>query len=219
MSMPPLSYALLEERVGEYVKEVEDKKPSLLERGAFAFGLLCAGAGALCGVLIGGMLGLRLAQLGLAAELIGFGVSGVCMIRRERNTFRRPHVQFTRELDRDFGDYRKLVGWLRGYPARDIARRLRYIRDRKASFIYRYGLFSGGMERFGFLPVIIALYLQFKDWEFGDWQSLGKVHLLGGLLLWLLFLAYLSAWWLVGLRNRIDIYEALLAEAAITEER
>jgi hypothetical protein len=43
------------------------------------------------------------------------------------------------------------------------------------------------------------------------------VHLVGGLLLWMLFLAYLLSWWLVGLGTRWDAYEALLIEATHDE--
>jgi hypothetical protein len=73
------------------------------------------------------------------------------------------------------------------------------------------------VNRLGILPLLAILYLQLKDWRFGDWQALAQVHVVGGLLLWALFLAYLLSWWLVGLSTRWDAYEALLIEAAHEE--
>jgi hypothetical protein len=78
---------------------------------------------------------------------------------------------------------------------------------------FRLGLLTGGVERLGVLPVLIALYFQFKDWKFGYWQALGQVNLAGGLLLWALLLLYLGGWWLIRLKLRLDTYEMLLAEA------
>lgn len=216
--MRVLSYDVLEGRVSAYVKDTDDPKPGPLERWSFALGLLAAGVGALCGTLVDGLIGLRAVQAGLALEIVGLGISSICMIRREWRTFHRPHVQFSNELERDYGKYRELVSWLLDYPKDEVARRLRFLRDRKASMIYRFGIYSGGMERLGFLPLLIVLYIQFKDWEFGDWQVLGRVHLVGALLLWVLFLAYLGAWWLVRLKSRVDTYEMLLAEALATRD-
>ncbi len=79
------------------------------------------------------------------------------------------------------------------------------------------GLFIGSLQRLGILSLLAILYVQFKDWRFGDWQAFGQVHMVGGLLLWALFLAYLIAWWLVGLGARWDAYEALLIEATCDE--
>jgi len=74
-------------------------------------------------------------------------------------------------LDADYVGYRQLVDWLCSFPPQEVARRQRYLRDRKATLGYRLGLFTGGMERLGVLPVLVVLYLQFKDWGFGDWES------------------------------------------------
>jgi hypothetical protein len=115
-------------------------------------------------------------------------------------------------LDKDYVAFREYVAWLGEFPNAEIGRRLRYIRDRKEMMSYRLGLFTGGLERFGIFPLLVALYLQFKDWRFGDWSALGRVNMLGGLLLWALLLAYIGGWFLIRLRTRLDTYEALLAE-------
>jgi len=73
-----------------------------------------------------------------------------------------------------------------------------------------HGSLYGWRAATGGLVVLAILYVQFKDWRFGDWQALGQIHALGGLLLWALFLIYLLSWWAVGLGTRWEAYEALL---------
>jgi hypothetical protein len=66
--------------------------------------------------------------------------------------------------------------------------------------------------------LLALLYLQLKDWPFGDWKGLfDHVHLVGGLLLWILLIAYCVAWWAARTKGRFDVYEALLAEAGVEE--
>jgi hypothetical protein len=163
--------------------------------------------------LIGGWLGMVVALCGLALELIALAAVLTIAFLDARRTFVRHGQQYSRELDTDYVGYRQLVDWLCSFPPQEIARRQRYLRDRKATLGYRLGLFTGGMERLGVLPVLVVLYLQFKDWGFGDWHALGQIHLIGALLLWALLLVYLIAWFLVGVKSRIDIYDALLSEA------
>lgn len=75
------------------------------------------------------------------------------------------------------------------------------------------GLFSGGMERLGFVPVLALLYVQFKDWKLGDWGAFAKINAVGAVLLWGLLLSYLASWWGVSRKTRVDPYESLLREA------
>lgn len=141
----------------------------------------------------------------------------VCFVRREWRTFHRRHDKLSRELDRDYDQWRELVTAMRRFPRAELARRLRYLSTRKSSLAYRMGLVTGSVQRLGILPLLAILYVQFKDWRFGDWQAFGQVHMLGGLLLWALFLTYLLSWWAVGLGTRWDAYEVLLIEATCDE--
>ncbi len=77
----------------------------------------------------------------------------------------------------------------------------------------RLGVFTGGMEKLGFMPVLLALYLQLKDWRFGDWAVLSKITLTQGVLAFILLFAFAMSWHLVRLRIRVQSYEQLLAEA------
>ncbi|TPG05382.1 hypothetical protein EAH88_15575 [Rhodanobacter glycinis] len=217
MTNEPLTYALIEKMIDQYAKDLADDKPNIVER--LAFGTTMASWMPL--LIATQFAKSRTAVLVLAAcmvlLLIALGVGMVCFVRREWRTFHRRHDKLSRELDRDYDQWRGLVVAMRCYPKDELARRLRYVSARKSSLAYRMGLFTGGVQRLGILPLLVILYLQFKDWRLGDWPAFGQVHMVGGLLLWALFLAYLGAWWLVGLGTRWDAYEALLAEATCDE--
>lgn len=151
-------------------------------------------------------------------ELIGIGLWLALMIRREWRDFRKPHAQYACELDQSYTAYCALASSLSAFPEPELRRLLRYLKVRQDSLVYRTGLLGGSLERLGLLPVLGMLYVQFKDWTFGDWASLwSSVHLVGGVLLWAIFLAYLASWRLVRLRMRLDVYRAFLEESL--EER
>jgi hypothetical protein len=217
--MEPLSFRVLEEALVKFAEQTKDTSPGMFERWTFALGAFFGGVGALVGILMGDLAGLRIMQASFGLELLFLAMSLISRFRREWMFLRRPHAWFSTELERDYGEYRQLIQRLLVYPSSDVKRRLRYIKDRKAGMSYRFGLLSGGaMERLGVLPLLAVLYLQFKDWEFGDWQALGKVHMVGGLLLWALLLAYATGWHLVRLKLRVDGYEAFLEEVVRTHE-
>jgi len=209
----PLSFASLEERLRDYVKSTTSPKEGRLLWWITVIGFAGGGAGVAAANVVGGWLGMIVALSGLLLELLGLAAVLTIAFLDARRTFVRHRQQYSRELDAAYVGYRQLVDWLCSFPPQEVARRQRYLRDRKATLGYRLGLFTGGMERLGVLPVLVVLYLQFKDWGFGDWHALGQIHLIGALLLWALLLAYLIAWLLVGVKSRIDFYDALLTEA------
>ncbi|WP_426687606.1 hypothetical protein [Rhodanobacter ginsengiterrae] len=208
-----LSYALIEKKIERYVREIADEKPGRLERCATLMALGLLAVACVAAPFVKTVAALRFLQADLAlcliSMLIGFGY----FVRREWHTFHRRNDKVSQELDHDYEQWRLIVAELRCFPRPQLARRLRYLSARKSSLAYRMGLFTGSVQRLGVLPLLAILYLQFKDWRFGDWQAFGQVHMVGGLLLWALFLAYLISWWLVGLGTRWDAYEALLIEA------
>jgi len=217
MTNDSLNYALIEEKVAQYAKDVGDDKPGNVER--LALGVAMA-------LWLPLLLATQFAKshataiflaICMVILLVALAVGVVCFVRREWRTFYRRHDKLSRELDRDYDYWRELVVAMRRFPRNDLSRRLRYLSARKSSLAYRMGLFTGSVQRLGILPLLAILYVQFKDWRFGDWQAIGQVHMVGGLLLWALFLVYLVSWWLVGLGTRWDTYEALLIEATCDE--
>ncbi|MBC3972619.1 hypothetical protein H8S50_10745, partial [Xanthomonas translucens pv. undulosa] len=102
---------------------------------------------------------------------------------------------------------------LRAFPLEHRRQRETFIRDRRTNMHERLGLFTGGMERLGVMPVLLALYLQFKDWRWGDWSALGKITAVQSVLAFLLLFSYALSWHLIRLRVRVQTYEQLLVEA------
>ncbi|HJR73056.1 MAG TPA: hypothetical protein VJ806_05390 [Luteimonas sp.] len=213
-----MSFDELEAKAAAYVKITHEEPPGKVERWSFALGMFFGGTGLLVGTLVGGRTGSIITLAALALELLGLGTSAVLQIKRHWASFRRSRQTYARELDADFIHYQRIIDWLRTFPFADLERKLHYLRARKASLSYRLGLATGGIERLGVLPMVVVLYLQFKDWEFGDWQALGEVNMVGGLLVWALLLIYVGAWHLIGLRTRMDLYDSLLTEAVRDRE-
>ena len=215
MDATPLSFALLDEKVSRYVEATtSDERAGKWERWSMVAGFASGGAGFLLTKIVTGRQALVLLSIALVMELIGLGVWLVLSMRREWRDFKMPHAQYARELDESYTSYRELACELNLFPQVELQRLLRYLKARRNSLAYGTGLLSGNVERLGLLPVLAMLYVQFKDWTFGDWTSLWSgVHLVGGSLLWALVLVYLGSWWLVRLRMRLDVYQAFLEEA------
>lgn len=209
-----LSFETMDRMLDEYSKSQSGISPSWLERWSFWLGMLGAGVGMLLGVLVQGKSGFNLAVGGLIVEVTGFLVSLVLMVRREWQSLRYARRDLARTYDHDFAIYQRFVDALRQFPEQDRNRRLRYVRDRRKVMQHRMGLFTGGLERLGVIPVMLALYFQFKDWKWGDWGMLAEVNLVQGLLIWTLLLAYAGGWYLIRLHARTEAYELLLAEAS-----
>jgi hypothetical protein len=209
-----LSFQALDERIDQYVRQQKQRDMAgPVERWALCIGLLGASAGMLSGALMPDALGLRLLRIGLAVEVIGLGVAAWLMLGREWKSFVHAQRVYAGELDADYRYFKRVVGWLKRFPAADLRRRQRFVELCRSSIGYRMGLVTGGLERLGLIPVMVALYLQLKDWRFGDWEALGRVNLLGGLLLGALCLVYVVSWRGVSLKTRLDTYDALLKEA------
>lgn len=189
------------------------EKAGRWERGSFLAGLAAAALAVSIGLLVPGRPGVWLVFACVVIELTTLAVSGWLSLRRHWRSFRHPTRSFARELDADFVHYRRLVAALRRYPAAPLEARLRYLRVRRQSMQQGLALFTGGLERLGILPVIGVLYLQFRDWRWGDWARLAEVNLVQALLIWALLLVYLAGWHLVVVHRRTAVYEALLAEA------
>lgn len=215
MDPAPLSFALLDEKVSRYVEATaSEERAGKWERWSMVVGFASGGVGFLLTKILTGRPVLVLLGVALVMELLSLGFWLVLSMRREWRDFKMPHGKYARELDQAYTSYRELAYSLNAYPEVELRRLLRYLKVRRNSLAYRTGLFSGNLDRLGLLPVLAMLYVQFKDWTFGDWTSLwSSVHLVGGSLLWAIFLVYLGSWWLVRLRMRLDVYQAVLEEA------
>ena len=215
----PFSFAWLEAFIARHTQGNDEPLTIKLDRYAILGAILSGALGALCGLLLHNQLGLRLVQIGLVLELLFVAAFLVSNARQAWLGYRHQHETFARELDQQLVQYNIIVDAIRGYPLAVIVTHLRYVRDRKSRFIYRHGLISGGLDKLGILPVLVAMYLQLKDWSFGDWKGLlDHVHGLGVVLLTILLMTYGLSWWGARAKGRLDLYEAVLMEASVRSE-
>jgi len=121
-------------------------------------------------------------------------------------------------MDFVFAYWRELVAELCGFPRAQREEMLRFASALRDRMNERMGLVYGGFQRLSIFPVLVALYLQFRNWKWGDWASAFDVNLVAGLLIWMMVLLYAAGWLLIGLRTRVDTYVNLL-ESALQGER
>ncbi|MCL1561757.1 hypothetical protein [Xanthomonas nasturtii] len=207
-SFPSLSAAM-----AHYAQLTEQSRAGTVERWSLAIGLIGAGVGILAGALLAGKTGAYLTVIGLVTELTGFIVSAALTVKREWPGFRRPYADHADLMEREFHQYQSIVASLRRFPLEQRRRREAFMRDRRSNMHDRLGLFTGGIEKLGFMPVLLALYLQLKDWRLGDWTVLSKITLIQGVLALTLLFAFAMSSHLIRLRIRVQSYEQLLAEA------
>ncbi len=215
-----LTFHWLYQRVQGLVEHSIYPKAGRVETWAFRIGMGAAIVGILTGQLPDRWLpvgaGLQVVVACLAIEIGGFIAGGVLAARRGIRQFSQPRLSHAREMDGDFAHWQAVVTELRGFPRVQRERRLKYVSHLRTNMIERMGMMYGGLQRLGPFPLLIALYLQFRGWKWGDWAGAFDVGLLGALLIFAMVLLYLLGWMLIGLRTRLDTYVALL-EGSIHE--
>lgn len=216
-----LSFSWLHQRVAAYVAHSLYPKPSWVERASVWVAVGAAGIGLLVDALHPRVLAAQTASTALTAclvvELAGFAVHLVLLAKRELPQLLKPRLAHAAEMDVDFAYWRHLVDELRGFPRVQTEEMLRFASALRDRMNERMGLVYGGFQRLGVFPVLIALYLQFRNWKWGDWASAFDVNLVAGLLIWMMVLLYAAGWLLIGLRTRLDTYVSLL-ETAVHRE-
>jgi hypothetical protein len=113
------------------------------------------------------------------------------------------------QLDHDFASLSNVQSWLATFPRPMLEQHLRFVQAAQARLAAKLSLIGGGFDRFGILPVFLAIGVQIKmvtteTLDFPLWQTLPAL--------------FFSMGYLVGLnaafmRVRMSLYEAVLAEA------
>ncbi|TDV30803.1 hypothetical protein [Stenotrophomonas sp. CC22-02] len=215
-----LTFHWLYQRVQGLVEHSIYPKAGRVERWAFRVGVLAALVGVLSSQLPERWVAVTftspLVTACLVVEIASFIVAGVFAARRGIRQFSQPRLSHAQEMDGEFSQWQGVIAELRGFPRVERERRLKYVSHLRTSMIERMGLMYGGLQRLGPFPLLIALYLQVRGWQWGDWASAFDVGALGAFLIYGLVLLYLAGWMLIGLRTRLDTYVALL-EGSIHE--
>jgi len=199
--------------VQRYAANSDQVGPSQLERCSFWIGFGMAGLGlAASGLLrwVSPVAVLYITGICLVAELAGIGLSLGLMLRRTLPKLMRFRQVHAVEIDADFDKWQELIAELRRFPHSEREQRLRFVAALSSRMDQRLGLAYGSVQRLGIFPVLLALYLQLRNWKWGDWTGAFDVNLLAGLLIWAMVLLYAGGWLLIGLRTRLETYVDLL---------
>lgn len=104
--------------------------------------------------------------------------------------------------------YRSLAQEFAGYPSDELAEYVKFVRRAMARLTTRLGWLVGSIEKFGVLPILVAVVIQIRGYSaeghIPAWQAI-----LGAGLAF----AYLIAVYASMMRFRLEIYEVVLSDA------
>lgn len=139
---------------------------------------------------------------GIALEFSCFGVLAVRQAQLIVPDFIDSKRKFAAELDQDFRDLEEIRDWLRQVPIQTRRKLLIFAEERVRNFEKRFPLFFGPVEKLGALPLLAALFLQ--------WRAITSVTIWDAVFGFGLLGLYTMAFWLAGLRFRLDRYAQIL---------
>jgi hypothetical protein len=211
-----LTFSWLYERVQDFAAKSGPPEPSKLARWSLWIGMSMAGAGLMLGgfaTQIPPQVALWLAVACLAAEVGGLGIFFFLTLRGAIPQLLRQRKVHADEMDAEFARWQQMVVELRRFPRNQRGARLRFVTTLRQNMGDRMGLMFGGIQRLGVFPVLIALYLQFREWKWGDWRGAFDVSPVVGPIICFMVGLYAAGWLVVGLRSRLDTYVAVLEES------
>ena len=215
-----LTFQWLYQRVQGLVDHSIYPKAGRVEKWSVRVGMAAAATGVLTSLVperwLPVSVALTLVVICLIVEIIGFVLAGILAARREIRQYTQPRLSHAREMDNEFAHWHAVIGDLRTFPRVQREQRLNYVRNLRTNMIDRMGLMYGGLQRLGPFPLLVAFYLQFRGWKWGDWGATFDVGWVGALLIFGMTFLYLLGWVLIGQRVRVDTYVALL-EASVQE--
>jgi len=215
-----LTFSWLFQQVQGYAAQGIYPKPSRLEKSAMWVGVGATGTGLLIGALAGVVIPaasvLLILKACLLVEVSGLLLSFALMLKREGRQYIKPRQTHADEMDGDFAYWVDLVARLREFPRHQREQRLRFANNLRQSMTERMGLMYGGLQKLGPFPMLVALYLQFRNWKWGDWAAAFDVNLVSGMVIAAMVLLYVLGWVLMGMRIRLDTYVNLL-EASLAD--
>lgn len=211
MESPKLTFAALDAKIEELPASPSDTAafPKKAKWGLFA-----AAAGALFGLLSIKLLPsnaiytLVLAYTGLAVEIAGAFIAAISQIPKRWPTFANERRDFAEQLDFDLPHHLALVEWLRTFPLDQRETLSKFISYRHERMKERLPLLTGSIEKLGILPIVIALYLQFKDMHWPPHPSWVEIFLIV-----VLVLGYWLSLTQISVRLRLQLYETLIGKA------
>lgn len=151
-----------------------------------------------------------MARIGLWMTILMFlpgFLRSACVIAR---TIWRGKKEDTAQLDHDFAEMNLLQTWLATFPRQALEQHLRFVQAAQARLIAKLSVMGGDLDRFGILPLILAIAVQIKVLT-TESMALPLWQIVPGLFF---AIAYLIGLHGAFMRVRMHLYETVLAEAS-----
>jgi hypothetical protein len=214
MDKANLTFAVLNERI-DALPEHESLAVAPTRRQRLGL-IIAFGAGFLC------VLAVKVLPASFPLAIFSFAMLAIEIVALVMAVPRRPWVlpsfaagrrEFADLMDFDLHEYEKLITWLRGFPKDRLDAMARFATHRNERLRERYPLVFGGIEKLGTLPVVTALFLQFKDLQWPPHMT--WIEFILGTALVGLYWAGLA---FTSVRYRAQLFEMLLKRAIETED-
>jgi len=208
---PKLTFAALDARI-EALPEYPPDKAIFPKKAKWGFGLGTAGAlFALLSVKLlpsHAIYTVVLAAIGVGVEAIGLGFAMISHMPRSWPTFASERRDSAERLDFELPGHLELLEWLRTFPVEQRKTLCEFVSHRHERMKDKLPMLTGSIEKLGALPIVIALYLQFKNAHWPPHASWLEIFLI---------FALISGYWVsvmqIGVRLRLQLYETLLRKA------
>ena len=146
-----------------------------------------------------------------AVEIIALLVGGIAHLSGLNLRPSSERREFAETLDFDLPNHLELMAWLKQFPRERLELMSGFASHRLDRFRSKLPLLTGGIDKLGFLPIATALFIQFRTMQWPLHASWPDIMLIGALMLtyWLGMLQ-------LGIRFRLELYDALLRKALAT---
>lgn len=218
MTNEPLSFAALE----QCISKMPDGPSAVLNTPRWLIALNALGT---AGIIVGTLPFLMIqvltpqqwmvgmARIGLWAALLGYApffARTVWVLGRE---FWHWQPKLVEQSDHDLAQFRELRHWLRKFPRADLEDHHRFARLSQERLHAKLGLLQGGFDRLGVLPALLALLVLLRNASDLSIEALLETPYWQSGLALIIAVIYFIALLAVRMRLRLQLYEAVLADA------
>jgi len=213
MESPKLTFAALDARI-EALPEHPSASTVMPKkaRRCFAIGLIAAAVGLIAAkIMPSDHLSTMIVTVAcLIVELIGLGLGlgAASPLLRTWPTFTSERREAAEELDFHLPYHQELIHWLQSHPRDQLETLSTYISYRQERMREHLPMLTGGIEKLGALPILIALYIQFKDVHWPPHPSWLEIFLIFALVF-----GYWVSLLQISVRFRLQTYDMLLRKA------
>lgn len=158
---------------------------------------------------LGDSVGPWLQILGLVLQLTGLGVLAYRQVKDAVPDFVDAERKFSVEMDSHFEKRQTVIAWLRSMPEAVRHERLRYVEARLEALRPRFALIFGAIDKLGFLPALVGVFLQVQTMQVISPLS----AILGGMIIGM----YAMSLWFMRFPMGLEGYARLIRASMTTE--